>query len=83
MSHILPPSHGLAWTRGTFPTRTVNVPTPSRGPPASAELPSLLLGAGFALAALILLPALAQRAGIGSSLTMALRAALMKASSRI
>lgn len=48
-----------------------------------SELPSLLLGAGFALASLIILPALAQRVGIGSSLTIALRGALMRASNRI
>jgi hypothetical protein len=47
------------------------------------EIPSLLLGAGFAIAALIVVPALAQRVGLGSSLTIALRAALMRASSRI
>ncbi len=47
------------------------------------ELSSLLLGAGFALAAMILLPAVAQRVGIGSSLTIALRGALMRASSKI
>jgi hypothetical protein len=47
------------------------------------ELSSLLLGAGFAIAALIVVPALAQRVGLGSSLTIALRAALMRASSRI
>ena len=48
-----------------------------------SELPSLLLGAGFALASLIILPALAQRVGIGSSLTIALRGALMRASNRV
>lgn len=47
------------------------------------ELASLLLGAGFALAALIVLPAVAQRVGLGSSLTIALRGALMRASNRI
>ena len=56
-------------------------------PPAvseeGSELPSLLLGAGFALASLIILPALAQRAGIGASLTIALRGALMRASHRV
>lgn len=48
-----------------------------------SELPSLLLGAGFALASLIILPALAQRIGIGASLTIALRGALMRASNRV
>ncbi|MCM8611787.1 hypothetical protein [Accumulibacter sp.] len=47
------------------------------------ELASLLLGAGFALASLILLPAIAQRVGIGSSLTIALRGALMRAANRV
>ncbi len=50
---------------------------------ASSELPALLLGAGFALASLILLPAVAQRVGLGSSLTIALRGALMRAASRV
>jgi hypothetical protein len=43
---------------------------------------SLLLGTGLAVASMILLPALAMRLGLGSSLTGALRIALMKASSR-
>lgn len=46
------------------------------------EMSSLLLGAGFALASLIILPALAQRIGMGSSLTIALRGALMRAANR-
>jgi acyl-coenzyme A thioesterase PaaI-like protein len=44
-----------------------------------SEMGSLLLGAGFALASLIILPAVAQRIGLGSSLTIALRGALMRA----
>ncbi len=47
------------------------------------EMSSLLLGAGFALASLILLPAVAQRIGMGSSLTIALRGALMRAANRL
>lgn len=47
------------------------------------EMASLLLGAGFALASLIILPAVAQRIGLGSSLTIALRGALMRAASRV
>lgn len=47
------------------------------------EMFSLLLGAGFALASLIILPALAQRVGLGSSLTIALRGALMRAANRV
>jgi len=41
------------------------------------------LGAGFALASLILLPAVAQKIGMGSSLTIALRGALMRAANRL
>ncbi len=48
-----------------------------------SEMVSLLLGAGFALASLIILPAVAQRIGLGSSLTIALRGALMRAASRV
>ncbi len=47
------------------------------------EMSSLLLGAGFALASLIILPALAQRIGLGSSLTIALRGVLMRAANRV
>ncbi|MDI6749740.1 MAG: hypothetical protein ACOY6N_13495 [Pseudomonadota bacterium] len=47
------------------------------------EMASLLLGAGFALASLILLPAVAQRIGLGSSLTIALRGALMRAANHL
>jgi hypothetical protein len=53
------------------------------GSSGSSELPALLLGAGFALASLILLPAVAQRVGLGSSLTIALRGALMRAANRV
>ena len=48
-----------------------------------SEIGSLLLGAGFALASLIILPAVAQRIGLGSSLTIALRGALMRAAHRV
>lgn len=51
----------------------------SQNPP---EMASLLLGAGFALASLIILPAVAQRVGLGSSVTIALRGALMRAANR-
>lgn len=50
---------------------------------ANSNLPSLLVGTGLTLASLILVPALAQRMGLGSSLTIAIRAALMKASNKI
>ncbi len=43
---------------------------------------SLVLGAGLAVASMILVPAVAMRLGLGASLTGALRIALMKASSR-
>jgi hypothetical protein len=49
----------------------------------TSEMGSLLLGAGFALASLIILPAVAQRIGLGSSLTIALRGALMRAANRV
>jgi hypothetical protein len=52
-------------------------------PSDNSEVSSLLLGAGFALASLIILPALAQRIGLGSSLTIALRGALMRAANRV
>lgn len=44
---------------------------------------SLLLGTGFTLASLILLPALAQSVGIGPSLTSAMRIVLMKAANKV
>lgn len=47
------------------------------------EMASLLLGAGFALASLIILPAVAQKIGMASSLTIALRGALMRAANRL
>ncbi|MFN4148300.1 MAG: hypothetical protein ACK4E4_01970 [Rhodocyclaceae bacterium] len=50
---------------------------------AQPEMTSLLLGAGFALASLILLPAIAQKIGLGSSLTIALRGALMRAANHL
>lgn len=43
---------------------------------------SIALGAGLAVASMILVPAIAMRLGLGASLTGALRIALMKASSR-
>ncbi|MCQ8181857.1 hypothetical protein NP603_12120 [Methylomonas sp. SURF-1] len=42
----------------------------------------LVLGAGLAVASMILVPALAMRLGLSASLTGALRIALMKASSQ-
>lgn len=46
------------------------------------EFPALLVGTGLALASLILVPALAQRVGLGSSVTIALRGLLMRAANR-
>jgi hypothetical protein len=46
------------------------------------EFPALLVGTGLALASLILLPALAQRVGLGASVTIALRSLLMRAANR-
>lgn len=43
---------------------------------------ALLVGAGLAVASMIVLPAVAMRLGLGASLTGALRIALMKASNR-
>jgi hypothetical protein len=47
------------------------------------ETASLLLGTGFALTSMILIPAFAVRLGLGASLTGALRMAMMKASSKV
>jgi len=44
---------------------------------------ALLIGAGLAVASFIVLPAVAARIGVGSSLTGAMRIVLMKASTRI
>lgn len=44
---------------------------------------ALLLGAGLAVASFIVLPAVAARFGLGSSLTGAMRIALMKASTKV
>ncbi len=44
---------------------------------------AILLGAGLAIASFIVLPAVAARLGIGSSLTGAMRIALMKASTKV
>ena len=57
--------------------------SPQENQAAEGEIASLLLGAGFALASLIILPAVAQRIGLGSSLTIALRGALMRPASRV
>jgi len=58
-------------------------PIPQNHQTDSGEMTSLLLGAGFALASLIILPAVAQRIGLGSSLTIALRGALMRAANHV
>lgn len=51
-------------------------------PASHPQLRSLLIGTGFAVASLILVPAIAQRLGMGSSLSSALRVALMRAAQR-
>ena len=56
---------------------------PRKANTQNPELTSLLLSTGLAVASLILLPAVAQRVGLGSSLTIALRGVLMRASSRV
>lgn len=48
-----------------------------------SDFSRVLVGTGFALASLILVPALAQSVGLGSSLTSAVRVALMKASNKV
>ena len=51
-----------------------------RGENAKQQLKSNVVATGLVVAGIILLPALAQRVGLGSSLTSALRMALMRAS---
>jgi hypothetical protein len=63
--------------------RQAMTPKPQENQADNGEMTSLLLGAGFALASLIILPAVAQRIGLGSSLTIALRGALMRAANRV
>ena len=58
-------------------------PNQQEVPADNGEMTSLLLGAGSALASLRILPAVAQRIGLGSSLTIALRGALMRAANRV
>lgn len=50
---------------------------------SGADMGRVLLGTGFALASLILIPALSQALGVGPSLTSAVRVALMKASNKV
>ncbi len=47
------------------------------------EHSAMLLGAGLAVASMILVPAAAMRLGLGASLTGALRISLMRASSKV
>ena len=70
--------------RSPFEFREASMtPSPQVNQADNGEMASLLLGAGFALASLIILPAVAQRIGLGSSLTIALRGALMRAANRV
>jgi hypothetical protein len=48
----------------------------------SGDHASLVIGAGLAVASMILVPHIAMRLGLGASLTGALRIALMKASGK-
>lgn len=59
------------------------MPQPSRAATPPSRLASLLFGTGLTLASLILIPALAQRIGIGAGLTGALRVAAMRASRQV
>jgi hypothetical protein len=61
-------------------TMTRNMQTESA---EDEQLGALLLGTGLALASLILLPAIAQKVGLGASMTIALRGALMRASHKV
>lgn len=58
------------------------VQEPNRAVSLASSNSSLALGAGLAVASMILLPAVAMRLGLGASLTGALRIVLMKASSK-
>lgn len=78
LSHPLPPLKCLGCTKQIRET-VMNQKSQTQNQP---EMASLLLGAGFALASLIILPAVAQRVGLGSSVTIALRGALMRAANR-
>jgi hypothetical protein len=62
--------------------KTIEKPKTARALELDAPIGPLLIGTGLAFASLILVPAIAAQVGLGSSLTGALRIALMKASSR-
>ncbi|WP_050738233.1 hypothetical protein [Methylococcus capsulatus] len=62
--------------------KTVEKSKTARTRKQDAPLGPLLIGTGLAFASLILVPAIATQVGLGTSLTGALRIALMKASSR-
>lgn len=62
-------------------TRVSSAATPVQSADTS-DSANLLLGTGLVFASLILVPAFAARFGLGSSLTGALRIALMRASAR-
>jgi len=65
-----------------MPQEISAVSTTKQQEKSSIDGGSLALGAGLAVASMILVPALAMRLGLGASLTGALRIALMKASSK-
>ncbi len=59
----------------------IQVPTKTSENSLDNQTGALLVGTGLAVAAMILVPAVAMRMGLGASLTGALRIALMRASS--
>ncbi|GAB0056184.1 hypothetical protein SIID45300_00489 [Candidatus Magnetaquicoccaceae bacterium FCR-1] len=58
-------------------------PSPSVTRHKPVSLGSLLLGTGLTLTALILIPAMAQRWGVGAGLTGALRVAATRAAQKV
>ncbi len=62
---------------------TAQVSSSRTVPSRQGDAGRLLLGTGLAMASLILMPALAQRMGVGGSLTSAMRVVLMKAANRV
>ncbi|WP_277458190.1 hypothetical protein [Methylococcus capsulatus] len=62
--------------------KTLEKPKTARALKQDGPIGPLLIGTGLAFASLILVPAIATQIGLGTSLTGALRIALMKASSR-
>lgn len=55
----------------------------SQAPVEGPNIGSIVLGTGFTLASLILVPAIAQSIGLGPSLTSAVRIVLMRAAAKV